>query len=71
MFGFACTVLCVLLVWFPMGCLQPIATQELFPRLHPRDPERSAVTFLRPLEALMWAIHGCAQRKINAATALK
>jgi tartrate-resistant acid phosphatase type 5 len=44
--GFACAVLCVLLVLFPMGCLQPISTQVLFPRLHPRDPERPAVTFV-------------------------
>ena len=45
MSGFAWTVLCILWVWFPMGCLQPIATQELFPRLHPRDPARPVVTF--------------------------
>ena len=43
--GFACAVLCILLVFGPMRCLQPIATQVLFPRLHPHDPERPVVTF--------------------------
>ena len=43
---YACAVLCVLVVVFPMGCLQPLAPQILFPRLHPRDPERPAVTFV-------------------------
>ena len=43
---YACAVLCVLVVVCPLGCLQPIAPQRLFPRLHPRDPDRPAVTFV-------------------------
>ncbi len=43
---FSCTVLCVLLLFFSPGCLQPIATEVLLPRLHPRDPDRAAVTFV-------------------------
>src|SRR3989442_6508230 len=43
---FSCTVLCVLLAFFSPGCLQPIATEVLRPRLHPRDPDRAAVTFV-------------------------
>jgi tartrate-resistant acid phosphatase type 5 len=39
--------LCVLLSFFCTGCLlHPIATQVLGPRLHPRDPNRAAVTFV-------------------------
>ncbi len=41
-----CAVLCVLLSFVPTGCLQPIAAQVLFPRLHLRDPERTAVKFV-------------------------
>jgi len=44
--GFSWVVLCFLLVFFSTGCLQPIATQVLFARLHPRDPDRTAVTFV-------------------------
>jgi tartrate-resistant acid phosphatase type 5 len=44
--SFYCMVLCVLLTLVPTGCLQPIASQELFPRLHPRDPDRTEVTFV-------------------------
>src|SRR6266446_1835924 len=39
-------VLCLLLSFFSTGCLQPIATQALFPRLHPRDPDRKEVKFV-------------------------
>ena len=44
--GFAGTVLCILVVVCPLGCVQPIPPQVLFPRLHPRDPARPAVTFV-------------------------
>ena len=44
--GFSCAVLCLLLSFFPTGCLQPIATQVLFPRLHVRDPDRTEVKFV-------------------------
>jgi len=44
--GFSCAVLGLLLLFFSTGCLQPIATQTLFPRLHPRDPDRNEVTFV-------------------------
>jgi tartrate-resistant acid phosphatase type 5 len=43
---FSSTVLCVLLSFFSPGFLQPIATEVLLPRLHPRDPGRAAVTFV-------------------------
>src|SRR5262245_57178103 len=35
-----------LVVWWATGCVQPIAPEELVARLHPRDPERHAVTFV-------------------------
>src|SRR5262249_46585613 len=38
--GFYRIGLCLLLVFFLSGCLQPISTEVLSPRLHPRDPER-------------------------------
>jgi hypothetical protein len=45
-YGFSCAVLCLLLSLFSTGCLQPIATQALLPRLHPRDPDRKEVKFV-------------------------
>jgi len=43
---FYCAMLCLLLSFFSTGCLQPIATPVLFPRLHPRDPDRKEVKFV-------------------------
>ena len=44
---FSCAVLCVLLAFVCTGCwLQPIATEVLVPRLHPRHPDRHEVTFV-------------------------
>jgi tartrate-resistant acid phosphatase type 5 len=46
-FGCCCAVaLGILVVWLPLGCVHPIATQGLVRRLHPRDPERATVTFV-------------------------
>ena len=39
-------MLCFLLAFFATGCVQPIAPEVLGPRLHPRDPTRTAVTFV-------------------------
>ena len=39
--GLGCLVL-----WCATGCVQPIAPEVLGPRLHPRDPTRTAVTFV-------------------------
>jgi hypothetical protein len=45
--GVCCAVvLGILFVWLTLGCVHPIATQALVPRLHPRDPDRAAVTFV-------------------------
>ena len=44
--GFYRVGLCLLLVFFLSGCLQPISTEVLSPRLHPRDPERKEVKFV-------------------------
>jgi len=44
--GFSCVGLSLLLLLFSTGCLQPIADPDLFPRLHPRDPDRTVVTFV-------------------------
>jgi len=38
--------LCCLVVYCAAGCLQSIAPEVLVPRLHPRDPARTAVTFV-------------------------
>src|SRR2546430_14542687 len=43
---FYCAMLCLLLSFFSTGCLQPISTPALFPRLHPRDPNRKEVKFV-------------------------
>jgi tartrate-resistant acid phosphatase type 5 len=43
--GFYCAMLYALLAFFFTGCLEPISTQVLFPRLHPRDPNRQEVKF--------------------------
>ena len=40
------SVLCFLLSFFSTGCLHPIATEVLVPLLHPRAPDRTAVTFV-------------------------
>ena len=45
-YGLCCAVLCLLLLFFFSGCLQPIATKVLSRRLHPRDPDRKEVTFV-------------------------
>ena len=45
-FLLCCAVLCILLSFFPTGCLHPVSTQVLFPRLHPRDPNRTEVKFV-------------------------
>ena len=46
-FGFCCAVvLGIPLVWLTLAYVQPIATQALFPRLHPRDPDRKEVKFV-------------------------
>ena len=39
-------MLCFFLAFFATGCVQPIAPEVLGPRLHPRDPTRTAVTFV-------------------------
>jgi len=44
--GVSWAVLGLLLLVCCTGCLQPIAPQVLSPRLHPRDPNRTAVTFV-------------------------
>jgi tartrate-resistant acid phosphatase type 5 len=38
--------LCVFWMFWATGCIQPIAPEVLLARLHPRDPARSAVTFV-------------------------
>ena len=44
--GFCCAVLGILVVVLTLGYVHPIATPVLVPRLHPRDPDRAAVTFV-------------------------
>jgi tartrate-resistant acid phosphatase type 5 len=44
--GFCCAVLGILVVLLTLGYMHPIATPVLVPRLHPRDPDRAAVTFV-------------------------
>ena len=38
--------LCVFWMFWATGCIQPIAPEVLLARLHPRDPARTAVTFV-------------------------
>ena len=44
--GFCCAVLGILVGVLRLGFVHPIATQVLVSRLHPRDPDRAAVTFV-------------------------
>src|SRR4029453_1665596 len=39
-------MLCFLLAFFATGCVQSTAPEVLGPRLHPRDPTRTTVTFV-------------------------